>query len=297
MTSALHEAVVELFRARPSLAHELLADRLGEVVVGPVRMADSALTDVVPAAYAADLVITIGHPRPKLAIAVEVQREDRKREEKTYSWPVYAWTLRARHRCPSVVLVWAPTRAIAKWARTPITNGPMASFVPLVIGPDDVPRLVDPERVRTEPELAVLSALAHGSGPGGRQVLKDFVAGIKTLPGDGGKYYHDLVTGLARPAAKRFLEELMYKKGQEPFSDWAKGHYRQGKAEGKAEGIAEGEARIVLRLLARQVGMMGPDRQAQIEAMPPADLESLGEALLGFTDIADLDAWLDARQS
>ena len=71
----------------------------------------------------------------------------------------------------------------------------------------------------------------------------------------------------------------------------------KGKAEGKAEGLAEGEAkearRLVLRLLARQVGLLGPELQARVEALDVERLEALAEELLGFKAVGDLQAWLD----
>ena len=96
------------------------------------------------------------------------------------------------------------------------------------------------------------------------------------------------------------MEELMtYRQNKEPLSEWARGHYFKGKTEGmvegEAKGMAQGEARIVLRQLARQVGLLGPERQAAITSLPIEALEALGEALLDFQALGDLDAWIAAR--
>lgn len=74
----------------------------------------------------------------------------------------------------------------------------------------------------------------------------------------------------------------------------AKGQ-RMGEARGEALGEARGrlrEVQLVLRLLQRRIGPVSKTHQERISALPIDDLESLGEALLDFTDTEDLAAWL-----
>jgi predicted transposase/invertase (TIGR01784 family) len=53
------------------------------------------------------------------------------------------------------------------------------------------------------------------------------------------------------------------------------------------------EARsLILRLLARKIGEMPNLTKAQLDQLDLAALEDLGEALLGFTSLADLNEWL-----
>ncbi|WP_088242780.1 Rpn family recombination-promoting nuclease/putative transposase [Calothrix rhizosoleniae] len=71
--------------------------------------------------------------------------------------------------------------------------------------------------------------------------------------------------------------------------------YREIKQEGIQEGREQGrltEARLVLRLLTRCVGELPQDICQRIEALPLEQLENLGEALLDFSSMADLQAWL-----
>jgi predicted transposase/invertase (TIGR01784 family) len=76
--------------------------------------------------------------------------------------------------------------------------------------------------------------------------------------------------------------------------------YRDAKAEGKAEGVSEGrqvEAQsMILRILSRRFGTLSPDVNAVVAALPVAKLEDLGEALLDFREIADLQNWLQANR-
>ena len=71
--------------------------------------------------------------------------------------------------------------------------------------------------------------------------------------------------------------------------------YKELVAKGEARGEARGrqrEVRLVLRLLKRRIGPVSEARQARIAALPIDELEALGEALLDFVAVTDLDAWL-----
>ena len=54
----------------------------------------------------------------------------------------------------------------------------------------------------------------------------------------------------------------------------------------------EGEQSLILRLLTRRIGDVAPALQTQIRALSLAQLEALGEALLDFSEPADLVKWL-----
>jgi predicted transposase/invertase (TIGR01784 family) len=55
----------------------------------------------------------------------------------------------------------------------------------------------------------------------------------------------------------------------------------------------EGEKSLVLRLLAKRVGELPQQLHQQVESLSLEQLENLGEALLDFTSMADLDAWFN----
>ena len=65
----------------------------------------------------------------------------------------------------------------------------------------------------------------------------------------------------------------------------------------KEEGREEGEKSLVLRLLSRRVGELPQEARSRIESLCLEQLENLGEALLDFTSLADLQAWLEAVES
>jgi predicted transposase YdaD len=61
------------------------------------------------------------------------------------------------------------------------------------------------------------------------------------------------------------------------------------------EGRQEGEANLLLRLLTKRCGMLSPSQEKQIRSLAVEQLESLGEALLDFTNKSDLDIWLSGQ--
>jgi predicted transposase YdaD len=58
------------------------------------------------------------------------------------------------------------------------------------------------------------------------------------------------------------------------------------------QGATQEARSLILRQLTRRVGILSPMLQAQVEALPLAQLEALGEALLDFSGQADLERWL-----
>jgi predicted transposase/invertase (TIGR01784 family) len=80
--------------------------------------------------------------------------------------------------------------------------------------------------------------------------------------------------------------------------------YQEALEEGREEGIVTGEQRgeqtgavrearsLVLRQLARRVGTLPADVEAQVQALALQQLEALGEALLDFAALDDLTEWL-----
>ena len=58
------------------------------------------------------------------------------------------------------------------------------------------------------------------------------------------------------------------------------------------EGRTAGEKSLVLKQLTRKLGTLSPEVTTKVSALSIERLESLGEALLDFTSIADLESWL-----
>jgi predicted transposase YdaD len=67
----------------------------------------------------------------------------------------------------------------------------------------------------------------------------------------------------------------------------------RGRQEGRTEGRTEEGQALILRQLTRRVGNVSIETETQVKALSLARLEELGEALLDFTQMGDLLAWLD----
>jgi len=61
----------------------------------------------------------------------------------------------------------------------------------------------------------------------------------------------------------------------------------------KSEGLSEGGAVILLKLLTKRWGVLSEETQQAIRRLPLEEQATLGEALLDFHCVEDLQAWLD----
>jgi hypothetical protein len=240
MVSMQHEGLLLLFRKRPELAPELLRDVLGLPLPkwGEARVESAELNEVLPTEYRADLVVLLLEGNPCFAIVVEVQLSQD--GEKRKSWPVYLTSLRSRVGCPTALLVVAPDAAVARWCAQPIELGhPGFTLQPLVLGPESIPVVVDEQQARQAPELAVLSALAHGREEVGASLAKAVLAAVGGLEEERLRLYFDLVLGSLSEAARGALEALMQKGTYEYQSEFARKYVAQGREEGREEGERE----------------------------------------------------------
>jgi predicted transposase YdaD len=71
--------------------------------------------------------------------------------------------------------------------------------------------------------------------------------------------------------------------------------YQDVFAEGRTEGQQQEAAVLVLRQLRRRLGAVPAEVESQIRALPVAELEALGEALLDWRTPAELIAWLQRQ--
>jgi hypothetical protein len=278
MPSLLHQSLVMLFRNRPKLAPELLEQALSLRLPAytEVRIESADLGQIAPTEYRADLVVLLVKGRPVLAIVLEVQlgRDGHKR----WTWPLYAASARVRFECQVCVLVVTPLASVARWATEPIVTGPGNTFQPLVVGPEGVPVVTDPEAARADPELAVLSAMAHGKGKDepetGARIAFAALAASLGLEDEQALLYSDLIRVSLGAAARKALEAIMaIPEGYEFQSEFARKHDAMGRAKGRAEARADD---VITVLEAR--GLRVSDEQRG--------------RILGCKDLEQLAAWV-----
>ncbi|MGW4245141.1 hypothetical protein [Nocardia sp. NPDC004722] len=273
----MHEVLIDLFRQRP----ELVVDLLPYVTDTPLpefdhaRLESGDCPDINPTEYRADIVVVLATgDNPELAVVVEVQlRPD---PDKRWSWPVYLATLRARLRCPTVLLVMCPDARTTAYCRRPITVAPGFILTPVVMSPEDVPVVTDPAIAAANPELAILSAIAHRNDPQRDAILTVLAANVVDAPN--GEMYIDLVMAVLPRAARHFLESLMTAGTYKYKSEFARRYFSQGEAEGLAQGRASGEAKALLTILRSRGISVDESTVARVRAC---------------TDIEQLDVWID----
>lgn len=211
-----------------------------------------------------------------LGIVVEVQlaRDDRKH----FVWPVYVASLRARLECPVCLLVVTADEPVARWAIKAIELGGGNRFTPLVLRPSGVPEVTDELQAQADPELAVLSTMAHGQDADTAKSVQIALAAQMASLGldeDRSRLYFDLILSSFSEAARRALRTMDPAK-YEYQSDFAKRYVAQGIMQGRTEG----RVALVIRLLALRFGPLTDEVQNQIASASIDELDAIGERLL-----------------
>lgn len=243
--------------------------------VAPVQLESNDFNDRPSKDFQPDTVITVG-PRqaPVHGIIVEVQQD--RTEAKRRQLPRYAAALWLLLRCPVTVLCVCPDPGAAAWYSEPISTGlPGYVFRAAVLSPGRVPVITDIEEAAAHPELAAMAVMVHGLR---RPVAEAFVGALDLMKPEYAPQYYEYAYGMAAPAVRRILEEIMSSATWPVYSPFAREHYGRGKDEGRAEGRAEGEAQAVLRVLAARRIEVPEDARARIREC---------------TDQRQLDVWLD----
>ena len=289
MPSFEHNGLVEMFRENPSLAPLLLEQILHFPLPQhtSVNVVEAALDQLVPVEFRADLVIEIKQgDQVVFAIVLEVQLgED---PQKKSVWPVYLTVARARRQgCPACVLVVAPNAKVALWAAQPIELGlPGDTIVPRVLGPPELPIVTDPAEVQRQPELAVLSAMAHGNEPGGLGLVMAVLNGLAGFDEATLSVYRTLIYKALGEALQKQVEEMMMQRVPEfqepPF-------VHKLKAIGQAIGLKV----ALLKHVERAGLVLGDEDRARIEGCDDAVL--IGQWLdNAFTAKTSADLFQDA---
>lgn len=159
--------------------------------------------------------------------------------------------------------------AVAAWCARPIEFGPGWRGVPLVLGPDRVPVLTEARQAAGVPELAVLSALAHGGDPDHLGVLDVLAVALSFAEKARAILYAEFVLAALPEAAHSHLEALM-KTETYPYQS---GYARKLRAQGRAEAKA---ADVLMVLDARAVEV-------------PDDVRA---RITGCSDVDQLERWL-----
>ena len=135
-----------------------------------------------------------------------------------------------------------------------------------------MPVVTDPHQAQHNPELAVLSAMAHGDRHR-EPVFHALLAALDVVGPERANLYADLVLAVLPRASRKTLEVCMTTSTHRYHSEFARRYFDQGQAQGEAKG----EAKAVLAVLAAR-GIQLPD--------------DLREQITTCTDLDQLDTWI-----
>ena len=138
-----HEAPIELCREHPEVVPAILQQLLKVPLPAytRVRVTDPNTRALVATGQRCDAAVLLeDNDQPVLAAILEPQGGVD--PGKWYSWPKYLADLHAEVRCDTYLIVLALTRSVATWAQSPILSfQPNHGLIPLVVGPDELPRV------------------------------------------------------------------------------------------------------------------------------------------------------------
>ncbi|MFD6249976.1 hypothetical protein [Streptomyces roseolus] len=288
MVTSSREASHRIFQDRPELLSPVFR------VLG-LRLPPKAAVEVLTPSPRVDSVLRISPSEgPGFLLAVEAR--GRRDPERASSWTYYLARLGAEYGLPALLLVVCQDRATARWAAGPFVTGidgwTALRTHPLVLGPDNVPVITDPEEVRRSLALAAFSAMAHARDPDCSSTLKGLAQALATAEPDSAAYCSELLEiGLGDTPARNTWRHLMRTTGTffPGRGTLVEETFLEGRAEGLAEGLAMGKAEAVLRFL-RARGIDVPDAVAErvTAATGPGGLDRLLDRAVAVTSAEEL---------
>lgn len=170
----------------------------------------------------------------------------------------------------------------ARWAANPIDLGrSKATLQPLVIGPRQIPSMLEPHEARACPELATLAVIVHGRRPGSKRLGKFALDVVLERLANGhseDRLLLELILGSLPVGTLQEIEAEMELNIDTPLlSAWSKRRIAKGRALGLKEGRHEGR-REALLLVLRSRGLVPTAAQRQ--------------RIEGCTEARQLAAWL-----
>lgn len=301
MVSVLHEAILLLMDESPRLAAELLTSTFGVTLPSytSIHLESFDFSDIKPATYHADRVALFYNEQGCCVFACVLEVQLSPDSEKWWSWPVYVATVRAKYKCPTVVMALAPTNAIAEWCHDAVDLGNECIFAPLVIGPASIPVVNDIAVAQEMPELCVLSAIAHGQGSEGQTIAETFAAIAPSLDDRRKKFYTDIVRYKLNAVARQKFEELMeltaqrllqsglFKEMIEEVTAYAISESTErGLQQGLQQGTTQGqlkELQASIRMLCQVLDVkMNEEREAYLQTHSIDELHALQQYLVTY---------------
>ncbi|MCZ0989323.1 hypothetical protein [Streptomyces diastatochromogenes] len=296
MVSSSHEALHRIFQKDPALLTRALQQVLDVPFPEPREIAalNVDLTEIEPVERRVDTLLRAETDEGTYLLVVESQGkvDDRKQG----SWPYYLSYLHEKYRCEPVLIVVTQNSATARWASRPIRLGfpgwESLTVRPLVLGPDNVPVIVDERQAERDVPLAVLSAMTHGRGPQAAAILESLASALRTIDPDSAAVFVQFVDScLADPQAKQMWRDLMTAIQyfwRHPLAEQVR---EEGREQGLEQGRVEAKAEMVLHILEWRGIQVTDAVRERVEACTDLDqLEGWAQRAVHATDAEELFA-------
>ncbi|MFF3376998.1 hypothetical protein ACFYXF_29100 [Streptomyces sp. NPDC002680] len=305
MVSSPHEAMHQIFREDPDLFARALP-KAGITFPKPTstQFLDTDLTEIKPLARRVDTLLRISTANDD-GYLLAIESQGKPDQDKHSSWTYYLAYLYAKYKVPPILLVLCRDKNTASWAANPIRIGlPIHTSIavfPLVLGPDNLPTIIDPDEAEQDIPLAVLSALAHAKDPALPAILEALATALANVGGnvlDDWAEYTEIGLG-DTPARALWRNLVAMRPSRFPGSGTIVEEYRikgftQGEAEGKARGEAEGRARGEAEGRAKGEAKARAKDILRILDLRGIDIpEAARERITDCTDLETLGTWFD----
>lgn len=296
MVNSPHEASHRIFQER----HELLTPvfRLLGVPLpknAAVEVLSPDATEIRPLERRVDSVLRIRPPDGEgFLLAIEAQ--GRRDGDKEVSWAYYLSFLTAKYACPALLLVVCQDKSTAEWAVGPFRLGTedwtALSLHPLVVGPGNVPQIIDPDEAAADLTMATFSAMTHGRNPDAKDILDALARALGTADPESVTYFSELLEiGLGETPARETWRKLMairtYFPGRGTLIEET---LLAGEAKGQAEGLAKG------RVEGMTEGRLEERKQMVLLVLDKREIavsDGVRGLVVGSTDLDALERWLE----
>lgn len=141
------------------------------------------------------------------------------------------------------------------------------------------------------PDALVLAIPCDFKGRSDREVVHYILQRLRELTGDNENRMRDYLRMLEILSTNRSLERIIEEE-QKMLSQVDQTRLPSFRI-GMEQGLQQGEVLLLKRQMQRRFGPITPVQQARLEQLDRDRLERLGEDLLDFTRIQDLEDWLD----
>ncbi|WP_193198106.1 DUF4351 domain-containing protein [Nostoc sp. MG11] len=153
----------------------------------------------------------------------------------------------------------------------------------------------DPAIFLSDPALLPLAPLASAAFP--EQLLREVAGQVNLLEGNQLQEVSTYTQILAGLKFKKDLIRRIFREGMMRESVIYQEILEEGRQEGERLGRQEGERSLVLLLLEQRVGQLSQIERSRISTLSLERLEALALALLDFSSMADLTAWLKQEEA